>query len=165
MTDTVVLVAAAALFFVLFLRVRRLFGRHRLSVPRLVLRSLILTWLLAFLLLLPSAPLALRLLGITLGAALAIGGLLATTMERVGRDLYYRPNPYFGLVVVALLLGRLAQRLLSARNLGAIVDGTRPVPTAVSDPWSRFLILAAMTYFAVYSLGILGRSRLVGPAK
>lgn len=49
MTDIVVLVAAAGLFLLLFLRVRRLFGRQRLSVPRLVVRTMILTGVLGIL--------------------------------------------------------------------------------------------------------------------
>ncbi len=158
MTDLLPLVLLA-IALLLVLRIRRLFGRHRLSVPRLLFRCLLLTSLVGVLFLLPSSSIAARVLGLILGVALGIVGVLTTKIERVGADLYYWPNPRIGLVVVALLLGRMAQRLLMAGNIASAVDGSRPITGIVSDPWSRLLALAMLTYYAVYCAGILARSR------
>jgi len=153
---------AAAIALALLVRVRRLFGRQRLSVPRLVLRTTILSSLVAFLVLLPSAPLVIRELGVALGVALAVGGVLSTRFEREGATAYYRPNPVLGLVIVALLVGRLVQRLLVAKDLSLVMDGGARFGGGYGDPWSRLLVLAVLSYFAVYYVGILAVSRL-GP--
>lgn len=101
MKDLLPLVPIAIALLLLF-RVRRLFGRQRLSLPRLLIRCLLLTSLVGVLLVLPSSSIAARVLGMILGLALAIGGVLTAKLERVGTDLYYRPNSRLGLVIVAL---------------------------------------------------------------
>lgn len=46
-----------------------------------------------------------------------------------------------------------------SRSIASIADGSRPITDLASDPWSRLMALAMLTYFAAYYSGILTRSR------
>ena len=144
---------AAAVFLMLFRRIRRLFVRQKVSIPRFVIRIGLPGTIALLLILLPSSTVQVRVYGVVLGLILALGNVLRTKMERVDQEWYFHPNPAVGVVVVALLVGRLSYRILTTQELTA---------TPVGDPSGRLLVLTLVTYFAAYHVGILGRARILG---
>jgi len=109
---------AAAIFLMLFRRIRRLFVRQKVSLPRFVLRIGLPGTIALLLIILPSSSLAVRALGVALGLLLALGNVLKTKMEYVDREWFFHPDPVIGILVVALLLGRLGYRYFIMQEPG-----------------------------------------------
>lgn len=147
----------------LYLRVRRHFGRQKVSFPRLVFRMSLGAVLAVIILLLPAAPVWAKVAGLSLGFALSLVSLSLTRFERVDGTNYFTPNPYIGLAIVSLLVGRIVYRLFRLRErLGDLEPGSFPVDGGfglVGNPISTVLILAFLSYYAVYYSSVLRRSR------
>ena len=144
---------ACAIVVMLYRRIRRLFVRQKVSLPRFALR-IGLPGVVALLLLLhPGSSVNIRALGVALGLVLALGNVLKTKMEFVDQEWFFHPDPVFGNVVMALLVGRLAYRFFATQDLTA---------ASVGDPTGRLLVLTVATYFSAYHVGILGRRSIQG---
>ena len=127
------------LLFIIYRRVRRLFGRQPLKPARMLTRIVILCVVGALLspaaLRSSAAALALS-AGLALGVAIGAWGARHTRFEWHEGELHYVPHTYAGLVVSALFLGRVLYRFLilsqsdssldagaSARQPGSGIEG------------------------------------------
>jgi hypothetical protein len=108
------------------------------------------------------------LVGLAGGISLGFYGLRLTSFE-VGEDAaYYVPNPYLGVVISALLIGRIAYSLV----LNALSGNSPFGPTSFDpsssgsagfqqayDPISGTLLFLFIGYYITYYAGLLMRSR------
>lgn len=151
---------AMLLVFMLYRRFRRLFGRQPLQPTRMKLRVAFLV-LVGVLLMLrgardPSMALALT-LGFAGGAALAAFGLRLTTFETTPHGRTYTPHGGIGIVLSAVLLGRLAYRafVLAPAFDGARAAGADPLLAFQRSPLTFALFGLLIAYYAAYYVGIL----------
>ena len=108
-------VMAPLIVFGIYRRVRRNFGPQPIRPKRTWTRVGIFVVLTAMIGLgsLRSAPLAEGLAGgLFAGAVLGLLGLKLTHFDISGQDDFYTPNPWLGLGLTALLLGRLIYRFM-----------------------------------------------------
>ncbi|MBA8882324.1 DUF1453 domain-containing protein [Dokdonella fugitiva] len=162
MTPTALAPAGFAMLivFMLYRRFRRLFGRQIVQPARMRARIAMLV-VVAVLLMLrgardPAMALALT-LGFGAGALLAVVGLRLTTFETTPEGRSYTPHGGIGVVLSALLLGRLAYR---AFVLAPVLDGAH---AAGADPFAAFhrspltfaLFGLLVAYYVAYYIGIL----------
>lgn len=164
---------AALIAFVLYRRVRRNIGRQRMTPKRFILRICILSIVgsVLFVSLLSASKvfeLAEVFIGLVAGAVVAFFGIRLTEFGTDEDGPYYVPNSYLGLAVSALLVGRLAYRLLHA--WGGQDFGSASVPTGQNsqaafqnayDPVSSALLFIFIGYYVVYYIGVLLRSRSI----
>ena len=160
MTDILIPIAiSAAIFLLAYRRVRRQIGCQRLSLPRILIRLALSSLIGVFFIMLPTTSMIVRIAGVALGAALGLGSVLALKTERVDGERFYTPNPVFGLLVVALIIGRFAYRLVALGGISGMVRvGSAQGVESMGDPIGRLLLLAAVIYYVVFNLGILIRS-------
>jgi hypothetical protein len=160
---------AALVIFGLYRRMRRSFGRQRVTEGRMWLRIGILTVITVVVAAGTVAAHNLEVLGglaagIACGAVLGYVGLRHTKFEITSGGRYYTPHTYMGLAVTALFVGRLIYRFLS------VYDGTMPAGAAArgfgayqANPFTLAVFGLLVGYYVLYYLGVLQRTR-VGPA-
>lgn len=151
-------------------RFRRTFGRQLLRPTRMILRVILLLVLAAAL-----APAALRgrdylfaqTAGGAAGVALALWGASRTRFMRDGERLFYIPHTYTGIVVSALVLGRIVYRWVEMYPGGFPVAGN-PSPGEpagmVKAPLTAGLFFVLIGYYVCYYGKVLWKSRRITPA-
>lgn len=157
---------AALVIFGLYRRMRRSFGRQRVTEGRMWIRIGILTVLTVMITVGTVAAHNLEVLGglaagIACGAVLGYVGLRHTRFEVTSEGRYYTPHTYMGLAVTALFVGRLAYRFLS------VYDGTQPAAAAArgfsahqASPFTLAAFGVLVGYYVLYYLGVLQRTRV-----
>lgn len=152
------------LALVVWRRVRRQFGRQPVRRGPMITRVVVLAAVAALISLagLHDARLAEGLAGGLLGGlVLGLLGLRLTRFERGadGRDLYL-PNPWIGATVTALLVGRLAWRLLVlAPQGGAVPMATPGMAPLGSSPLTLLMAGLMLGYYLSYYAGLLVHHR------
>jgi hypothetical protein len=145
------------------IRFRRNVGRQPLNPKRMIFRICIyalITSLLAAAAMVPElrlpvlAGLAGGLVG---GAALGFYGLHLTRCETTTEGRFYTPNPYMGVGLSVLLLGRLIYRCVEISN--ATQSGA--VPHFEQSPLTLFFYGLLAGYYMTYFAGVLQRHRVV----
>jgi len=155
---------AALVVWMLYRRMRRSFGRQRVRDGRMWARAGILT-LVAVLIAVEVArdvtALGALLAGIACGAVLAYVGVRYTKFEVTAEGRFYTPHAYIGLVVAALLVGRLLYRFLSVYDGTApAVDAGQSLATAYQhSPFTLAILGALVGYYVLYYLAVLRRLR------
>lgn len=151
----------AALFvFVMYRRFRRLFGRQRVQPARLKFRVVVLLVVVAMLMLRggfgAQSGLAVA-AGIGGGIALGLLGLRLTTFETTPHGRFYTPHGGIGLLLSALLLGRLAYRFVVVWPLmqGAHVVGENPMASFERSPLTLAIFALLVGYYVTYCIGVL----------
>lgn len=165
---------AALVVWGFYRRARRFIGRQTLQPGRLWTRIVILA-IVGTLVLLTSAhntDMAAALgAGVCCGAALGWIGLKYTRFEATPEGRFYTPHAYIGLLVTALLAGRLLYRFAllysGAHGFGDPSTHAYQSPYAYQNPYAfqrSPLTLAIfgtlIGYYISYYLGVLSRSRL-----
>jgi hypothetical protein len=162
-----VLVAAAILFviFRVYQRVRGSIGRQPLRQTPLMVRALLLL-LVAGAALVLSSPSLLQLLyafgGAVIGAGIAAYALSHPRIEQTNGRYFYIGHPYIGLGIVGLFLARLLFNLAmvySELHSAAAQDRHAILARMESDPFTLGSLLLVASYYCVYSLGLLRRTR------
>jgi hypothetical protein len=169
MTPSLVLAAVIPLIaWRIYKRVRRNIGRQRSRLWRHGAGTVLCPLLLMLIALgaIHSMEAEAALLGgIAGGFGLGTVGLRLTTFQRDGDSFFYTPNPYLGVGLSLLLVGRVAWRLLEVYQLYGQVQASSSVDFARS-PLTLLMIGVVFGYYAVYSFGLLRwrlRSREVAP--
>jgi drug/metabolite transporter superfamily protein YnfA len=159
-----VIAGFAVLFvFVMYRRFRRLFGRQPVQPARLKFRVAILLLAGGFLLLRggldAQGGLAVG-LGLAGGVALGLLGVRLTRFEDTPQGRFYTPHGGIGLVLSALLLGRLAYRFVTIWPLmqGARMAGENPMGSFERSPLTLAIFALLVGYYVTYYVGILLRS-------
>jgi cytochrome b561 len=156
----------AFILFMVYRRVRRNFGRQRVSERRLKIRIIILS-VIGLLILVSSLlhPVVLGALagGVVGGIALAMIGLHHTQFEATSEGRFYVPHTYTGLVVTALFLGRLCYRLMVVypRMHAAAQEDQNPFTSFQRSPLTVVVFGLLIGYYIYFNLGVLRRSQLL----
>ncbi|MGN2245179.1 DUF1453 domain-containing protein [Frateuria sp. GZRR35] len=152
------------LAFMVWRRVRRQFGRQPVRRGAMITRVAVLVVLTGLLSLagLRDPRLLEGLAGGLLGGiALGLLGLRLTRFERGadGRDLYL-PNPWIGATITALLVGRLAWRLVLVPHAGTVATIMAPTTLQLGNSPLTLLVVGLMIgYYVSYYAGLLVHHR------
>jgi hypothetical protein len=160
---TSILIGALALW-ILYRRVRRNVGRQPLNARRMGSRIVLLAVIAV--LMASGATHDVELFGalvagIAAGAALGWLGLRHTKFEATAEGKFYIPHTYIGVLVSALLLSRIAYRLLvvyPAAHVAAQAD-RNPFATYQKSPLTLAILGVVIGYYLLYYAGVLNRSR------
>ena len=150
------LVFAALMAFAVYRRITRSIGRQRVSAPRLWFRAGLLSLLGVTTLLTVGRStdlLAAMLLGAACGLALGVLGLRHTQFESTVDGNFYTPHTYIGLIVSALLVGRILYRL--ATNA---LD-QNPYAAFRQSPVTLAIFGVLIGYYVFYNIGVWSHSR------
>jgi hypothetical protein len=158
-----VLVGAFALWAI-YRRVRRNIGRQPVTARRMQVRIVILA---AVLLLLASrtvhtAELGGALLaGLVAGAVLGYVGLRHTKFETTPEGSFYTPHTYIGITVSALLIARIAYRVVEVYPAAraAAQANADPFASYVKSPLTLAIFGVVVGYYVLYYMGVLMKSR------
>ncbi len=145
---------AALLGWRIYMRIRRLVGRQRLSPVRPWVTLLVfplLLCLLAFVSLGHPYTLAALGGGLALGIGLGLYGHRLTRFEATPEGLFYTPNAHLGIALSLLFIGRCGYRMIQLSMLGETGSmndfGGSPITLAI------FATLAG--YYVSYAAGLL----------
>ncbi|MEO7062181.1 MAG: DUF1453 domain-containing protein [Dokdonella sp.] len=145
-------------------RMRRLFGRQRVQPARMKFRIVFLLLVGALLLLRGMAhadiAAAAMAVGLAAGCALALFGLKLTRFETTSEGRFYTPHGGIGLALSALLIGRLAYRLivLWPQLQAAHGAGADPFSSFQRSPLTLAMFGLLIGYYVAYYAGVLRRS-------
>jgi hypothetical protein len=153
--------------FMLYRRVRRTFGRQPVTPKRMAVRMALLSVVsVGFLVWMPTANgFAAAAIGLTLGVVLATYGLKHTTYDVTAAGTGYTPNPWIGLIVTALFLGRFAARMFSVYEARARSPSGSPAPSFQRSPLTLGIFFLMATYYVAYYAGVLRKARTMGAAE
>jgi len=157
------------ILFALYRRFRRNFGRQPVRRKRLMVRIVALT--LAGFGVASSVIATPEFLGaagggLAAGIILALVGLRHTRFEATTEGEYYTPNVYIGIILSALLLGRLAYRLVviaPAVHAAAQTSPGNPFASFQRSPLTLALFALLIGYYLSYSIGVLRHLKDVAP--
>lgn len=164
-------ILAVVILLLLARRVKRTVGQQVLSTGRLWLRIVVFA-VIAVLVLLGSLSHPLDLVSDTVG--LGIGSLLAyvairTTVFAPQRGRWtYRPNPWIGLIVIALLIVRIGYRVSLMNAVTGTTTTAYPTSQAsafqayAADPWTAGAFFILATYYIAYFTFLLQKERKLG---
>jgi cytochrome b561 len=99
--------------------------------------------------------------GLAVGCVLGIVGLRMTRFETVAGRHWYTPHPGIGLVLTALMLGRLVYRFFAVRATTAVVAASEVSPLASLQRSPLTLAIAGLLigYYLANSVGLLRMAR------
>jgi hypothetical protein len=147
--------------FALYRRVKRSFGRQRVAPKRMIARIILLSVLsVAFLASMPTARgVTGAAVGTAAGVVLAIYALKHTQYDVTSTGRGYTPNPWIGLVVTALFLGRLGARMFSIYEARVLDPSATPNPSIQRSPLTLGIFFVMATYYVAYYAGVLRKAR------
>ena len=167
-----VVVAVALLALLLYRRGRRLIGHQRLHKRRVVIRAVVLVAVSVLLLVSytrRSDPIVEYVGsggGFVAGLLLALAALRFTQMGRDEKGVWYVPNLYLGLGLIALLVARyvyeyvvLFPRIKQQMTEAAAHGTTMTLP---SQPMLHGILFLVLGYYVIYYLGLLVRAHREG---
>jgi hypothetical protein len=94
--------------------------------------------------------------GLAAGVLLALVGLRLTRFEATPEGRFYTPNPYIGVAISILFVGRLLYRLFM---LSTVSEKPMQAPPLMQSSLS-FLVFGLLAgYYMAYYIGVLMRSR------
>jgi hypothetical protein len=163
------LIMAAFLCFAIYRRVRRSIGRQVIHEGRLWVRIAIFG-VVGALMVLGSVrnPTAIGALlgGLAGGAVLGVVGLRHTRFEFTPEGRFYTPHTYLGIAVILLFVGRVVYRFIGMSSYAAQNLGPNPDPFAnlQRSPLTLAIFGLLVSYYLVYSLGVLQRARAANTA-
>jgi hypothetical protein len=163
------IVIAALVIFAVYRRMRRTFGRQKVSETRIWVRIGIFAVVGGLFLMaaLRNPPLLGALLGgLVGGAALGYLGLRHTQFEVTPEGRFYTPHTYIGLVVTALFLGRILYRFLAlhAGAQNAASADQNPFAGYQSSPLTTAIFGVLIGYYVLFNLGVLRKTKALAVA-
>lgn len=173
-----ILAIVALLAFVLYRRGKRLIGHQRFNERRTLIRTVIFGVLIIFLLASyarypdPFLEYGSAAAGFVLGVVIALLALRFTQMGRDDSGVWYVPNLYLGIGLIALLVGRYVYEYFAvfpkmqkqAQAAAAQAAAHPHAPGAAhmtlgSQPVLHAVLFIVLGYYLVYYLGIVMRAR------
>lgn len=154
-----VLIVAVALL----LRARRTIGRQVYSESRVIFRLVVLGILL-LLVLSVTPPTVLiwsaALVGLALGGAVGLWGLRLAHVEQQDDRLYYRPNLYLGLSVLALFLVRVVWQTAEIAHTPHSQTGSAALyGQYAADPTALLLLSVYVGYWVAFYVALMLRAQ------
>lgn len=168
----VIVAVVAVLALVLYRRGRRLIGHQRLHERRIIIRIVVLAALSVFLLVSyarradPMLEFAGSAVGFLAGLIIAVVALRFTQMGRDENGVWYVPNLYLGIGLIALLIARYAYEYvvifpqIKKEMTAAAAQGTAVV--LPSQPVLHGILFLVLGYYVIYYLSLLVRARREG---
>jgi hypothetical protein len=155
---------AVFIAWVLYRRVRRNIGRQRVSPVRMQWRMGILGVVGALILFASLRDIILfgaMIAGIAGGVALGWFGLRYTKFETTAEGNFYTPHTYIGLLVSALLLGRILYRFIVVYPVmhAATQEDANPFAAYQKSPLTLAIFGIVIGYYLAYYAGVLIESR------
>lgn len=166
-------VLAPVVLLVLYRRLRRHIGRQPLQAWRV-------GWRLAGVVIAAIALLLIGLAGALAGSVAGLGvlaglaggavlgsyGLRLTRFETTTDGRFYTPNPWLGIGLSALMIGRLAYRFVAVRSVSqvALVGDSTALGLLHRSPLTLAIAGLLVGYFLRYSLGLWRATRAPGAA-
>jgi hypothetical protein len=156
---------APLLAFVIYRRVRRNIGRQRLEPARLRTRIVVLaiaTGMIVFNIARTADMQLAMALGALPGIALAFWGVQLTRFETTPQGRFYTPNAYLGFAVSALLIARIAYRLVQvwpAMQSPQSAAAMNASPAALYSPLTMGMLGLVIGYYIAYCAGLIWRAR------
>jgi hypothetical protein len=153
--------------FMLYRRVRRTFGRQPVTPKRMAARMVLLSAVsVGFLVWMPTVNgFAAAAIGLTLGVMLATYGLRHTRYDVTAAGTGYTPNPWIGLIVTAVFLGRFAARMFSVYEARALSPTGAPAPSFQKSPFTLGIFFLMASYYVAYYAGVLRKARTMRAAE
>ncbi|MGH8271070.1 MAG: hypothetical protein ACRESG_01950 [Gammaproteobacteria bacterium] len=161
----------AILAFALYRRGRRLIGHQRLIERRIVFRIAVFAVIAVALLFTyahrsnPALEYESAAAGFVLGAIIALFALRFTKMGRDEHGLWYVPNLYLGIGLIALLIARFAYEYFAVlpemqrqAEAAAAAKGSA-YPVLASQPVLHGVLYLVLGYYLIYYAGILLRAK------
>jgi hypothetical protein len=148
--------------FRLYRRFRANFGRQTVQTPRVVTRLVFLALVIgavAFASMRSATVLEALAGGLVAGAALGLLGLRHTKFESDDKGSYYTPNSYIGGAVTLLFIGRIIYRMTVIYTTPQVVAGGDPFTALNQSPLTVAMLMLTLGYYAMYSAGVLLKSR------
>jgi hypothetical protein len=148
--------------FGLYRRFKGSFGPQPLAPTRMIVRMVLLGVVCTLLVALAPEPTALAAAagGLVVGVGLAFFGLAHTKFEDTPAGKFYTPNPWIGLVVTALFLGRLAARMIAVYGqTAAVAPAAHGYAPAQPGALTTGLLYLMAGYYVAYYAGVLRKSR------
>jgi hypothetical protein len=146
----------------MYMRVRRMIGRQRLSRIRPWITLIVFPLLLCLLSLsafAPPHPQPQRLwwlaAGVAIGGLLAIYGLKRTRFEPTPEGLFYTPDARLGIALSILFISRVLYRLLQLLVLGSGVDAAAQGSEFTLSPYTLGPVGMLFGYYVVYAIGLV----------
>ena len=155
---------AALVIWMIYRRMRRTFGRQKVSETRIWVRIGIFAVVGGIFLMtsLRNPPLLSALLGgLICGVALGYLGLRHTQFEVTPEGRFYTPHTYIGLTVTVLFLGRILYRFLTlhfdAQNVAAADQN--PFAGYQNNPLTTAIFGVLIGYYILFNLGVLRKTK------
>ncbi len=167
----IIVVVVLLLAFVLYRRGKRLIGHQRFNERRTLVRTVIMGVLillvLASYLHLPDPVLQYgsAAAGFVLGVVVALLALHYTQMGRDKKGVWYVPNLYLGIGLIALLVARFVYEYMVVfpqirHQVQMAVEQKGAVPMSIaSQPILHAVLFLVLGYYLLYYAGIILRSR------
>jgi hypothetical protein len=162
-TSTVVMLALAPLIaWRVYVRIRRMVGRQRLSRTRPWVTVTIFSMLVVLIGVTSIAhPVAVAMLGagVAAGTGLAVYGLRLTRFERTPEGLFYTPSAHLGIALSLLFVGRMLYRVVEVYPIAA--HSTAQSPDFMRSPLTLAIFGTLAGYYVAYAVGLIRYRRRV----
>jgi hypothetical protein len=160
---------AVLILFALYRRFRSVIGRQPLSPARLKTRIAMLALvsvLFGFRALQSPAMMSAGVAGLAAGAAVAWWGLKLTRFDVMPGGIFYTPNPYLGVALGALLIGRIVYRFvfLYPALQTAHAETGNAFAGYTKSPLTFALFALVIGYYLVYCAGLISRANALRAA-
>jgi hypothetical protein len=148
----------------LYKRVRNTFGLQPIHTNRIIVRLAILAAVGTAMLIISFHSMSVftgAVGGLLIGSALAVLGLRLTKWHNEADGLHYEPNPYLGIALTMLLVGRLIYRLMIVvpAAQAPLAPNADPFASLHQSPFTLGIVMLTIGYYLIYSAGVLWESR------
>lgn len=165
-----IVIIIAFMGWALYRRGRRMVGRQKVKVRPLITRAiiyLVIGVLVGAAIINRLVSLEDALLGLAIGLLAAWVGLRLTTFEHTGEGVFYKPNTYIGLGILALFIARIIYRFaVMLPQMQQVQQSASGNPFAVygNSPLSLILLFMLIGYYLFYNLAVLRQARALRAA-
>ncbi|WP_028548892.1 CcdC protein domain-containing protein [Paenibacillus sp. UNC451MF] len=150
--------------FMIYRRTKRTIGLQKIVRSRLIFRIIVFGLLgCMFLYLGVLHPINLLADGVGLICGLVLGhyAIKHTQFERQSDGIYYRTHLWVNIAVLALLVGRIAYRLLVMSSQGAVDynPSANPMEMYGKDPWTIGIFFVLVSYYIRFFTFLLSKGK------
>lgn len=167
------LLTVAIFGWIIYRRVRQNIGPQRLRPVRMIVNMAIMCTVAGLALYVaPRIAILDAVIGLVPGFGLAIFALRHARLEQKPDGMFYTGNLYISLGLTALLIGRIAYRVVAAGGYQPVDPAAAPTSagaafaaafsSAFANPLTAAVLFAAVGYYMTFYVGLLMRSRSVG---
>ncbi len=150
----------------LYRRFRSAFGRQKLSTLRMGLRTTVLVAVAGALLFVShtGAAIGASLSGLAIGLGLSFIGIRRTKLESTPRGVFYTPDRWLSIAVIALVVGRLASRVYSvyaaiAADPALARGGAPSFVDMQKSPWTLGMFFVMSGYYVAFYVHVWRAAR------